>query len=787
MKGVLAETGLATDNIKLFELHASKPSHLAEIFQFYLPNGFFLNQEAIESLEHVWRNLRRGNYSDTTVTADDVDEAIDYLQSGSSPPERIEYLEDLEDSASNWKVEKKVREARQKQEEIRDRLVQSHEKVTDNEDVPNVFQEAYSQGESQSFDIKVFTPISDDMPSGEVPGFFEPFAVPADSFKKHSLERSLEVVHTDKFRRYQDIYENVAEVGDTSFADLKNVEELSGADYEQEVRFGNGEKITVTKPVNENQSIGAFQRDWQGMFQTQGVICSSSFEDKLRPKLKEEVLSDENDIVTLYTGYLRSNKLRKFVMTYFLETLIDIIQNLSEEEAENLDRKFVVSLLEAQSAVKAKGEGTRKMKEDEVFNRFISDVLDDSGHYNLEFWFDVKPAHVHPVLLSKCKNRVVTRMEMEDLQEHFSSWSKDFRADLREAFNNRYYLNLDKDLRFGNRYELGFGFVYLKQGKVPEWTRKGRTTYGHRIPCQRMCVQDPVEKFGGGGFEFFLDEMGMKDRDETISFEDYQERLFEEDWKSAEDPYREARKENQEEEEDEDGVGEREYRKKLACEKLKSKVNDMGRIPSEWKPLHQEIRDELEEEDVVDSDFQYETVEKYTKEIRRNPEEHFDLGPPDDFDKDEAVEELKRKEKFLFGATSKEEKIYLAKEYLAENYDVSKEQVEDLAEDVAKSAWMDLKMEDLMEQSHKPDVDREEFREIMGLNVDTDQQDVSEESNNDSETIEEEEGDEVEEEDEEGGEVEPPGEEWSCSCGALNQGDRSVCWSCSKTYEENSE
>ena len=49
-----------------------------------------------------------------------------------------------------------------------------------------------------------------------------------------------------------------------------------------------------------------------------------------------------------------------------------------------------------------------------------------------------------------------------------------------------------------------------------------------------------------------------------------------------------------------------------------------------------------------------------------------------------------------------------------------------------------------------------------------------------AEQVEEEDSEPAEEDDEQ----EPPGEEWLCTCGALNEGDRTVCRKCTKSYEE---
>lgn len=116
------------------------------------------------------------------------------------PPEHIEKLEELIVEESNYRLREHLEEAKEKQEEIRDRLQQIHRWCYTNPDVPDLFRKNYTDGLNTNFSIQVFTPISRDMLTCDVPDFFEPFAVPVDDFKKYEqLKWGLRIIHPDRF------------------------------------------------------------------------------------------------------------------------------------------------------------------------------------------------------------------------------------------------------------------------------------------------------------------------------------------------------------------------------------------------------------------------------------------------------------------------------------------------------------------------------------------------------------------------------------------------------------
>ncbi|WP_313694273.1 hypothetical protein [Halorarum halobium] len=808
-----------------------------------MPNGFFLNRDSRDIVESIQEQLERGSYREPVLDTSDLDELLE-LHELAPPPQRIEKIDEFLEKESNHSLCQRLEEAKEKQVGIKNRLEQIHSQCYTNPNVPDTFRKNYTDGLNRSFDIQVFTPISRNMPTGEVPDFFEPFGVPVDAFERYeNLKWGLQIVHGDSsYGDYKYIYRRVVDVGDSSFEDLKNVGELKDSKHSVEREYGDGQTFTVSRVVNEENARKAFERDWEDTFGTQGVVCSSGFDHTLRERLKEAMLSDEPDIICLYTGFLSDETVRKFVMVYFMETMFDIVRNLSGSELKKLDRQFIASMIEAQEVVKKSTKDTKLSTADKVFNRFVKEAMNDSGHYNFNFWVDSKPSETHQILLSKASKRIITRMNKEDVESWYNG---DTRKKLKKAFSDeRNYASLD-----GRYPEFGYGFIYMSDGIV-EWdTTSGLKTYGHRLPCPRMCVQDPLDEISNSDWSFFTEELGM----DSMRFQEYQDALFKEDWEASAEAYieeRERKEREKQKEKEEEEKTKKEMRKSVACSKLEAKVSDMDELPSKWKPTHEEILAEMKEEDLVPDDFERRTIENYTKERRSDLEENFNKGSDEDIDVEQVANELKTLERngkpaFVYGPKSKSDKEILAKQYILKNHDVDESVAEDKAEEATSIALMDLKLEGIIDGNYRVKdeyEDPEEYKAIMGMGRgEASEQESQEEEQSETEDSEDNETEYVEvritsevpevrgtdldvygpfEKDEvvevpednadilvnrgkaefvENGESEnetseddaeelqeAPGEEWLCTCGSFNEEDRAVCRNpkCTKTFEE---
>lgn len=709
LSGWAKEHGIASGNLKIFEAHASQPAHLEELFQFLFPNGFLLNYDSLQNLDSVLEQFDRGAYENGEVEKQEVDKLYELLDEGEPPGQRVDKLEKLLDSNPARSLKLRLQEVLEKQQEIKNRLDQIREYGYKNNELPDTFQKSYADGLNQSFDVEVLVPISDSMPTCAVPDFFTPFAIPINDYaKQEQLEDGLEIIFGNQYQDYSRIYHKVVD-DSTSFEDVKNVESLGGKKYIQQGGFQteNGEEsFQVTETNIEEQQLKSFQRRFDKLFSTRGIVCSPDFEHRLRPKLKEAILGDEPDIVVLYTGFLNNDALRKFVMTYFLETYEDIIQKLKPREVSKLDKKFVVSGIEAQEWVKKSSSEGKFYIHDKVPVTQLDRMMDNCRHFNTDFWFDVKPDKVHSIILSKASDRFVTSMNEGDVDEF--SWSTSFKNEYRTAIDHIPYNSLD-----GRYPELGYGFVYLEgTSSVPDWPLRGRKQYGHRMPTPRMCVQDPVDRFSMDDFSFFL----QFDRWDSISFQDYQKQLFKEDWESNAEQYlEEEKKEKQEEQEEAEREEEmKQLRKQTAVSKLESKVEKKGEVPGNWKEMVQEIHAEMVENEVIPEDFSERKIYEYTQERREELKEEFETRRPDDIGYKQIARELVQDKEFVFGGNSKGDKQFRAEEYILEEYpEFGESAAEEVGEKAADKAVSWLQTEGLLTPSLQADVLQEGFeREV---------------------------------------------------------------------------
>jgi len=721
LTGWLKEHGLAGEHIKLFETHAADTEHLEEIFQFMLPNGYLLNRKAMKLVDNeeqpkgIIQILEQGRYKDPDTTVSDLQGFLDVCR-GEPPRKRIEVIDDLIEAESNYSLVQRLKEVKEKEVEIQNRLDQIRgcydERNKSLPNLPDTFQSNYTGKKVRGFNVKVFTPISDSMPTCEVPEFFEPFAIPVDAYKKYDdLEHGLKIIHSEKFKQYKGLYQRAVRTGDTSFQDLRSVDELKGSDYKVKREYGDGKEWEDVRVRNEENIKEKFKRDWNDMFFPIGVVCSSDFDHKLRSRLKEAVLDDDVDIVTLYTGFLGDQATRKFVMVYFIETLFDIVRGLSGNDLRKLDRQFVASMIEAQGVIK---QSTRRLDNvDRVFNGIMRKSLNNSGHYNFSFWFDVKPGDAHRLMKSKVPNKIITKIE-EDVKD-WCSKNLDGKKDVvKDAFADE----LDYGSLDGTYPEYGYGFLYSGTGDVEWEDRHGRKRFGHRLPCPRMCVQDPVDVFSKDDWSFFLDELGF----DSMSFEPFMDELFQSDWQSNAGPHIESRKEKKEEEkrkEEEEEQDKRELLIDSIHEKMRAKVYKKGEIPSSWTDLAKEILEELHDDGKAEDWNIPRNVMIATTDLRSELEAEFE-SDSSEIDPKEVADGMKLMEKngspdVLYAGSKKGLKT-TARQFIQSEYDV--DEAGDVAEDAVNILVRELKQMDLLGNSYQAKVEDEEY--WMRIDVEAD-------------------------------------------------------------------
>jgi len=756
------------DYAKAIIPHCANEEHLQEVAQFLFPNGFFLERDVHQQLDTLRTNLRNAEYENHELVAEDL---LDIEDIELAP--RINYLQDLEEQADNTRVERRLRDVRKSTEAILKKIEKIEQNVLNEDRLDHRFRNAIAEGgPTSNFTMKIYTPISRGMPTDvEIPGLFQPFAIPVDAFVQYDdVEWSLKIVFGDQnFESYNNLYQRLCEPGNATFADLKVGVPEKERDHVETVTYGDGQTVEVYNPGESKQSLKRFRTVLGNWFNKRGLVSSSNFEQTLRDQLKEDLLSDDPQIIVLYTGFLKDSEAKKFVMTYFMETYKSIISKLDPDEERQLDRKFILKFLEAQDAIKKSTQDNNLSDADKNFNRFMGKFLDKCQHLNTDAWVDTKPDNAHPMLKSRANHSVITQINHDDLRELFGGRPKEVKQAAKRAMKDPDYTKDEID----GVGELGYGFIDIGNEDIIDWQKPpharyypGRKTYGYRLPSPRQCVEQPI-RLSNQDFSFLIDALDLDD-EQTFTFQQYQDTLFKEDWEQAEsepiereDRKLEAEKEQQREEEEEKSS----LLQETFCEKLEKKFIENGRQKpgGGWRDWLREIAKEM------DLDKTIKTYENWTKELRDELESSEGQQVDVDVEPSEIADELKRDPKFVLACRSEGRKLRHAQQYLQDEHGLTASEAEAVAEDAVGSAIDELIFDGIIDQSHRPLVDgdsmeemKQNFREIMGLN----QQDAPEGEDDSS--------------------VEPPGEEWSCDCGTLNDGDRTVCRNprCTKSHAD---
>jgi len=708
----LKEVGMSTENIKLIEAHASQPAHLREIMGFTLPNGYFEKRESREQLETLQSNLRKDpesedGYQDSSVKSSDIDRVLPKLD---DPERAIEELTKLREKATNDTVEKRIGKAYSEMRTLLKKKKKMSKNVVNNKNMPKTFRDAYRKKGMRNFNVKVLTPIvSEDtndkgefmsgMPSSEeVPYFLEPFAIPVEDYAKYQdLEYGLEMIFPHNFQSYSRMYSNIVNIGDTSFADLKWAKPNSSRDYVREVTFGD-ESIEILRKSQGDQSAEVFGNKWDQMIGTEGIVCGSDFEHKLRDKLKAYLLDDDVDMIVLYTGFVRNDSLRTFVMTYFVETLKSIIENLDRKESKKLVRKFWLSFLEGQEVLPKIGRGDNVGEETKIFTRMMKELMNNSGHLNMDVVIDGKPADINPMLAKKSQHNFITQMDIEQFKKWFSYLPDKTKEQIEDALRNKNYRTLSKGRYYVS--DLGYGFVYLSADSLQTGCPQWRGNFGCRLPAPRMCVESELN-ISNTDWSVFIDEMGL----ETQTFKPYQRSLFN-SWEENASEYVEIKDSKREEKlkaKKQEQKTKKEQRVKYAKNMLRRLVREgipAGEgvpdkadpdSPDSWKPYHKKIQDEISDVFDVGENFGERTVQEYTEELRTELTEEKDEEQDKEINKDQVIKDIIYNKtdylvEFVRIRVGKEEKKYVVQDYLEKEHDMRLSVKSELVESITLDA-----------------------------------------------------------------------------------------------------
>ncbi|KXB08764.1 hypothetical protein AKJ56_00415 [candidate division MSBL1 archaeon SCGC-AAA382N08] len=438
------------------------------------------------------------------------------------------------------------------------------------------------------YDLKVFIPVTANLPK-KLPDFFEPFGIRVNDLQ----EWTLKIMFGESYEKYSKIYNDKFRGKNTRLNDLM---EIGGEEYETDFYTKKSplgiERVFIRE---ESQSLQYFMRQ-VNRFKNTVIYTPPEIEDEysLKPKLREETENQET-IAVLYTGHVKDEFLKKFLIAYFIDCMINIQDNLKKQNYRN-----IFTILESQKIIKKKRDDTATVW-DKIITEIFKDSFDDFRRYNIDIWMDSKPNRLPSDIKDNVKRHYLTRVPRgKGLDNILSSYDVDKRSKRNSRGASIGYI-FNQDTKYINNY----GFVNPDR-KIPEFDG----TYGYRLPrlLRSSILEPPVSK---NDFSWFIElcegEIDTKEiLEEFKEAYEKEEKPFREKIKKIHRKRKEAKKKREEDT--------KEKRRKKALKLLKKRVKENGGIPEgvpdNWRNYLKPIMEEIEGIDTL------RTLENYTREYR---------------------------------------------------------------------------------------------------------------------------------------------------------------------------
>lgn len=322
------------------------------------------------------------------------------------------------------------------------------------------------------FPVRIYIPISQNMPRYLPQGLCVPFTVSMDELTDDCIKILCANKSMD-YAGYLSEFRSLVRKGMT-LPDLKTamLEARSGK-LLKELGF-NDEHWTQS-----HKSSHGLQEYLMGRLKVldkEGVIANRKFPYALENFLKREIF-DKNTIVILYLGAIRNESLRNFIYLYFLETLR---KSLERYGGDKLNFKNVIFHNELETLCKPTS-GKDSTPVDMVVNDYLKRMASVGRHINLEVWGDCKSTDfVDDSILTIFKNeyflRVDNRKEIRRLGDRADSFG--------DKELHRYIIHI----RRMNAYR----FIDL-HSEMPRWFRGDFIQLGHELIRPRICMDGKVD------------------------------------------------------------------------------------------------------------------------------------------------------------------------------------------------------------------------------------------------------------------------------------------------------
>ncbi|MEK6880257.1 MAG: hypothetical protein AABY22_11640 [Nanoarchaeota archaeon] len=322
------------------------------------------------------------------------------------------------------------------------------------------------------FQMRIYIPISQEMPKYATNGIIVPFSVSIDNIEKATMQVLLGTMDVDA--QYTEYMAN--KYDGMSFTEFK---------LNMLKSLGKRKRIHKRKGFMDDYFIKVYKRNYVtqqnlanrlDVFDDEGIFGNTKFRLSLERLLPREV-KDQETICVLYVGNIKNRIIRRFVYMYFMETLVQTLHN-SESNLHPYKHVFYHSDLDT---LVMPTSSPARTGSDMAINTYLSNISSVGRHNNIEIWADVKsPNDIDERTRRRFSNWYVTRID---------DYS-DIRLLGEAEFGTRDFKRYCKSLITSKRTYHGF---VIKGMEIPEWyTKNFYIKYGFRLPYPRICQDGKV-------------------------------------------------------------------------------------------------------------------------------------------------------------------------------------------------------------------------------------------------------------------------------------------------------
>lgn len=345
--------------------------------------------------------------------------------------------------------------------------------------------------EPTSYNTVILVPFTTNLArKKKLPNNFIPFVIPIDKLGDHTLSAIFGIQNVEKYSKE---YHRKLTSPNITYSSMKSYLSKKSKKKDDLEKFMENSVKTSDMgyryvAVDSDYSTEEKVKRAFGIFNERGLISDPKFRIDGTSYILDDIFKwildyPKSIVIILYLGYETDRWLKRFVWLYVMESLRRVSQSYDYMPLRN-----VVMLPELQDLSKPNfSKDTEDI--DVTVNSMLMLWLGESRHWNCDIWADSKPNVIEPKvrdLFSTCfiTNVGSTRILSDLVQNSQHSGKK-----ISDIFAKR-------------EYRARYGFIDLKDSRIPMWKFKKSWTYGYRlferksIKLKKSSIND-VEKLMG--------------------------------------------------------------------------------------------------------------------------------------------------------------------------------------------------------------------------------------------------------------------------------------------------